>query len=696
MEDSWKKALKGGDSKNERCGQWNDKSSEGSVSPHNRERERPQASGEDASSKTIEFLRARLLAERATSKAAKECAEQNAKRLTELERLLELEMEQRTKAEAAMQEVMAKLRITCLSSVSDNVESDSNGVEEQRIPEEREGQGDVCSSNSICIAATEEEEIIKVDSNNSRLQEDSYLSANSVQCEYLEQRKGDSCDLISENEKAKSYDHNLGFIEDLLSNQRDIKHNCLALSSQPLQDQAEHSPSTDPLISLTKDDQDDNGKDFKRHDAPERFTERNVDTNSRAKLEEEKINELFHQMGNEVTPLAGEDQKELLRLKLHELVDQIVCLSQKEVHKHENSTVPTYDHSKLSSLGDSCEQIMMNDGNVEISNLQPEIPCKGLKIVDSLRADKSFQSSSCFRNQNETTAPSIDRISCKRHDDEWGHGLHCCGLRSSACTCQHLDFLDTSRHEKEELCKHKFLEHKIPMKFRQTQTSGMQPSLENKKSDELSGLQCRIMPQLHCNDWGHEFHLKMRSFNGRATTHSRLYHNNEKTICFRRNFNHYQAAGNIKVGKPPMFSGSDACMPRHHDFNSSHDVSYRVKRNCPKSMDILPHGIELSPQKYCHTYLPMQLTDNCDEIITCNMNAGYTKSSSKYNLSRGTPLADPKVPRLKREKLGGALIALRQAKEQMENSIITKQNSSTYIDLSSLNDNVPYKKLLLR
>jgi hypothetical protein len=53
---------------------------------------RSQASYEDTASKTIDFLRARLLAERATSKAAKDSAAQNAKRVSTLTHFLFLSM----------------------------------------------------------------------------------------------------------------------------------------------------------------------------------------------------------------------------------------------------------------------------------------------------------------------------------------------------------------------------------------------------------------------------------------------------------------------------------------------------------------------------------------------------------------------------------------------------------------------------
>lgn len=64
---------------------------------------------EDAS-KTIEFLRARLLSERAASRAARQQAQQIARKVSELQSRLDLEMEQRKKAEVAAEEVFAVLK----------------------------------------------------------------------------------------------------------------------------------------------------------------------------------------------------------------------------------------------------------------------------------------------------------------------------------------------------------------------------------------------------------------------------------------------------------------------------------------------------------------------------------------------------------------------------------------------------------
>ncbi|KAK9126467.1 hypothetical protein Scep_015313 [Stephania cephalantha] len=64
---------------------------------------------EDPASKTIEFLRARLLSERSVSRVAKERADELAKRVAELEEQLKIVTLQRKKAEQATAEVLAIL-----------------------------------------------------------------------------------------------------------------------------------------------------------------------------------------------------------------------------------------------------------------------------------------------------------------------------------------------------------------------------------------------------------------------------------------------------------------------------------------------------------------------------------------------------------------------------------------------------------
>ena len=93
--------------------------------------------------------------------------------------MLEIETEQRKKAEASLQEVMEKLKVGLVSSASSQVDL------EQKITEERVQVEDVCSSNSACNEVRNEGQLIQVDFNNNILQEDSDSSASSVQSRLL-------------------------------------------------------------------------------------------------------------------------------------------------------------------------------------------------------------------------------------------------------------------------------------------------------------------------------------------------------------------------------------------------------------------------------------------------------------------------------------------------------------------------------
>lgn len=72
--------------------------------------ERIPAPASDASATTIESLRARLLSERAASKEARQQAQQIAEKVSELHARLDVEIECRKKAEAAMDEVLEALK----------------------------------------------------------------------------------------------------------------------------------------------------------------------------------------------------------------------------------------------------------------------------------------------------------------------------------------------------------------------------------------------------------------------------------------------------------------------------------------------------------------------------------------------------------------------------------------------------------
>ncbi|MCO5603107.1 hypothetical protein L7F22_057252 [Adiantum nelumboides] len=71
--------------------------------------ERPSGE-EDPAAMTIEFLRARLLSERSVSKAARERAQQLAKKVSELEERLEVEIQLRKKLEADRLEILLKYK----------------------------------------------------------------------------------------------------------------------------------------------------------------------------------------------------------------------------------------------------------------------------------------------------------------------------------------------------------------------------------------------------------------------------------------------------------------------------------------------------------------------------------------------------------------------------------------------------------
>ncbi|KAJ7555514.1 hypothetical protein O6H91_05G042500 [Diphasiastrum complanatum] len=72
--------------------------------------ERKLTLGEDPAAMTIEFLRARLLSERAISKSAKQQTEQLAKKVIELERILQAEVERKRLSQIAAEQALTKLQ----------------------------------------------------------------------------------------------------------------------------------------------------------------------------------------------------------------------------------------------------------------------------------------------------------------------------------------------------------------------------------------------------------------------------------------------------------------------------------------------------------------------------------------------------------------------------------------------------------
>lgn len=88
--------------------------------PPNGHKRKP-SSGEDVMTMTIEFLRARLLSERAASKTAKQQVQQLNEKVMELEEILEQMVDQRQKAERAAEDAILKLKIAgiCTESSTD-------------------------------------------------------------------------------------------------------------------------------------------------------------------------------------------------------------------------------------------------------------------------------------------------------------------------------------------------------------------------------------------------------------------------------------------------------------------------------------------------------------------------------------------------------------------------------------------------
>ncbi|GAB4855078.1 hypothetical protein Ancab_023661 [Ancistrocladus abbreviatus] len=82
---------------------------------------------EDSNLMTVEYLRARLLSERSVSKAARERAEELAKRVAELEEQLKIVTLKRKKAEKARLDILTFLENHGVSDVSEALDSESEG-----------------------------------------------------------------------------------------------------------------------------------------------------------------------------------------------------------------------------------------------------------------------------------------------------------------------------------------------------------------------------------------------------------------------------------------------------------------------------------------------------------------------------------------------------------------------------------------
>ena len=196
--------------------------------------------------------------------------------------MLDIETEQRKKAEAALQEVTSKLNSRCLSSISDHVDLDQKRMEKQGITEERVQVEDGCGSNSTCNAVTDEGQLVKVDLNNNLLQEDGTFSS-SVQSEFLVKREDDSSTLNSDNAKAEVFLQNSSSVgeQGQMPNQLETVVNGIVLSSLSLQNPVESYVSTGHDKSLNKNNQIDEGSSYQGPVATESFSDGKVIVNTR-------------------------------------------------------------------------------------------------------------------------------------------------------------------------------------------------------------------------------------------------------------------------------------------------------------------------------------------------------------------------------------------------------------------------------
>lgn len=88
--------------------------------------QRTSSGMEDSTAMTVEFLRARLLSERAVSKSTRQRADELAKRVAELEEQLEIVSLQRRRAEKATADVLAILESNGVSDISEEFSSSSD------------------------------------------------------------------------------------------------------------------------------------------------------------------------------------------------------------------------------------------------------------------------------------------------------------------------------------------------------------------------------------------------------------------------------------------------------------------------------------------------------------------------------------------------------------------------------------------
>ncbi|KAF5185670.1 Transcriptional regulator atrx [Thalictrum thalictroides] len=115
---------------------------------------------EDSTAMTIEFLRARLLAERSISQTARQKADDMAKRVVELEEKLKLVTLQRKKAEKATSEVLAILENNGISDFSEVCDSNSEqegvvGSESKDTDDIKVEEGSLTTSRKMAIQVDE-------------------------------------------------------------------------------------------------------------------------------------------------------------------------------------------------------------------------------------------------------------------------------------------------------------------------------------------------------------------------------------------------------------------------------------------------------------------------------------------------------------------------------------------------------------
>ncbi|XP_059665983.1 uncharacterized protein LOC132311864 [Cornus florida] len=111
--------------------------------------QRKNSSMEDSPAMTIEFLRARLLSERAVSKTARQRADELANRVVELEEQLKFVSLQRKKAEKATADVLAILENHGMSELSE--EFDSSSDQEMTHCESKVGNNSVKEESSVAL-----------------------------------------------------------------------------------------------------------------------------------------------------------------------------------------------------------------------------------------------------------------------------------------------------------------------------------------------------------------------------------------------------------------------------------------------------------------------------------------------------------------------------------------------------------------